>query len=75
MKDFITKNELMSRGKIGKREYLNSSETKDFMIGLDKRFNSYVEIPRIMQGKRQKLETLISVRTRYNTLPRKMTCK
>ncbi len=50
----------MSRGKIGKREYLNDSETKDFMVALDKRFHSYVEIPRIRQGKRQELETLIS---------------
>jgi hypothetical protein len=33
-KDFITKNEIMSRGKIGKREYLNDVETKDFMVAL-----------------------------------------
>lgn len=60
MKDFVTKSETMSRGKIGKREYLNDSETKDFMIALDKLFYSYVEIPRIRQGKRQEFETLIS---------------
>jgi CRISPR/Cas system-associated endonuclease Cas1 len=59
-KDFITKNEIMSRGKIGKREYLNDNETKDFMIGLDELFNSFVEISRIRHGKRQELETLIS---------------
>jgi CRISPR-associated protein Cas1 len=59
-KDFITKNELMSRGKVGKREYLNDVETKDFMVALDKLFASYVEIPRIRHGKRQELETLIS---------------
>jgi CRISPR/Cas system-associated endonuclease Cas1 len=59
-KDFITKNEVMSRGKIGKREYLNDAETKDFMIALDKLFAGYVEIPRIRHGKRQEFETLIS---------------
>jgi CRISPR-associated protein Cas1 len=59
-KDFITKNEVMSRGKIGKREYLNDIETKDFMIALDRLFNSFVEIPRIRHGKRQEFETLIS---------------
>jgi hypothetical protein len=55
-KDFITKNELMSTGKIGKREYLNDVKTKDFTIGLDKRFNSYVKIPRIRQGKDRNLK-------------------
>jgi len=59
-KDFITKSELMSRGKIGKREYLNDDETKSFMVALDSLFNSYVEIPRIRTGKRQEFETLIS---------------
>ncbi len=59
-KDFITTNEIMSRGKIGKREYLNDAETKDFMTALDKLFSSYVEIPRIRHGKRQEFETLIS---------------
>jgi len=50
----------MSRGKIGKREYLNDNETKKFMVALDKLFNSFVEIPRIRHGKRQEFETLIS---------------
>lgn len=59
-KDFVTKNEVMSRGKIGKREYLNDVETKDFMVGLDRLFSSFVEIPRIRHGKRQEFETLIS---------------
>jgi CRISPR-associated protein Cas1 len=59
-KDFITKNEIMSRDKIGKREYLNDAETKDFMTALDNLFNSFVEIPRIRHGKRQEFETLIS---------------
>lgn len=59
-RDFITKNEIMSRGKIGKREYLNDNETKDFMVALDKLFASYVEIPRIRVGKRQEFETLIN---------------
>jgi CRISPR/Cas system-associated endonuclease Cas1 len=59
-KDFSTRTEIMSRGKIGKREYLKDRETKTFMVALDKRFYSYVEIPRIRQGKRQEPETLIS---------------
>jgi len=29
----------MPRGKIGKREYLNDTETKDFMIALNKRIH------------------------------------
>jgi CRISPR-associated protein Cas1 len=59
-KDFIVKSEVMSRGKIGKREYLNDNETKEFMVALDKLFNSYVDIPRIRHGNRQELDTLIS---------------
>jgi hypothetical protein len=51
---------ILSRGKIGKREYLNDNETKEFMVKLDMLFNSYVEIPRIRVGKRQEFETLIS---------------
>lgn len=50
----------MSRGKIGKREYLNDNETKDFMLALDKLFNSMVNISRIRHGKRQEFETLIN---------------
>ena len=57
-KDFITKNKVISRGKVGKREYLNDVEAKDSMIALDKLFNSYVEIPRIRHGKRQEFETV-----------------
>jgi CRISP-associated protein Cas1 len=59
-KNFITKSEIMSRGKIGKREYLNDNETKEFMLALDKLFNSMVNISRIRHGKRQEFETLIN---------------
>jgi hypothetical protein len=59
-KDFITKNEVMLRGKVGKREYLNDAETKDFMVKLDKLFSGYVERPRIRHGKRQEFDTLTS---------------
>jgi CRISP-associated protein Cas1 len=59
-KDFITKTEIMSRGKIGKREYLDDIETRAFMVALDRLFYSFVEIPRIRRGQRQELETLIS---------------
>jgi|WetSurMetagenome_2_1015567.scaffolds.fasta_scaffold186527_2 CRISP-associated protein Cas1 len=59
-KDFITKSEIMSRGKIGKREYLNDDETKSFMLALDKLFTSMVNVSRIRHGKRQEFETLIN---------------
>jgi hypothetical protein len=54
----VSKN--LSKGKVGKREYLNDTETKELMVLLDKMFLSYVNIPRIRVGKRQELETLIT---------------
>ena len=59
-KDFVVKPEVMSRGKIGKREYLNDLDTRDLMNSLNKYFEMTVEIPRIRYGKRQTFETLIS---------------
>jgi len=59
-KDFIVKDEAMSRGKIGKRIFLNDDKTRAIMVMLDKLFNSQVNIPRIRTGKKQELDTLIS---------------
>ena len=59
-KDFVTKYEVLTRKKIGKREYLNDFDSKDFMKSLNRFFESNIEIPRMKVGKRQTLETLIS---------------
>ena len=50
----------LSRTKTGKREYLNDSKTSDLMKKLNSYFESKVEIPRIMRGERQEIETLIN---------------
>jgi len=50
----------MSTKKIGKREYLKDSKTRDFTSKLNDYFEILVEIPRIRVGKRQTIETLIN---------------
>jgi CRISPR-associated protein Cas1 len=60
IKDFVMKYDLLSRHKIGKREYLNDLDTKNLMSGLNSYFESMIEIPRMKVGKRQTFETLIS---------------
>jgi len=59
-RDFTVKSESLSRKKVGKREYLNDTETKGLMMALNQYFESMVEIPRIRVGKRQTIETLIN---------------
>ena len=59
-KDFITKEEPISRNKIGRREYLNDAKTKEMMAQLSEYFEKTVEIPRIRHGNRQTIETLIN---------------
>jgi len=54
------KTEDLSRGKKGKREYLNDSKTDDLMKELSQFFERRVEIPRIRVGQGQTLETLIN---------------
>jgi CRISPR/Cas system-associated endonuclease Cas1 len=56
----MTKNEAMTRKKVGKREYLNDLDSKKFMHGLNSLFQTEVEIPRIRHGKKQTFETLIN---------------
>lgn len=59
-KDFTIKTEILTRGKKGKREYLNKSKTDEFMRGLNQYFENFIDIPRIKIGKRQTIETLIN---------------
>jgi hypothetical protein len=54
------KYEILSRHKIGKREFLNDYDSKDLMTGLNKFFEAKIEIPRIRHGKKQTFETLIN---------------
>ena len=59
-RNFRFKSEKVSARKIGKREYLNDVETKDFTSKLKAYFETYVEVPRIKVGKKQRIETLIN---------------
>ena len=54
------KTEIIAGKKKGKREYLNSHQTKELMKKLNTFFESTVEIPRINVEKRQTIETLIN---------------
>jgi len=58
--DFVLKWAIVSSNRKAKREYLNDSLTKELTQRLDKYFKMTVEIPRIMRGDRQELETLIN---------------
>ena len=57
---FVTKTEAISRKKVGKREYLNDLDSKKVTHGLNRLFESEVDIPRIRHGKKQTIETLIN---------------
>jgi hypothetical protein len=59
-KDFITKTEVCSTNRLGKREYLGDSHTSVLLKDLNKCFQSKVEIPRIRMGSNQEIETLIN---------------
>jgi hypothetical protein len=54
------KYEILSRHKVGKREFLNDYDSKGLMSELNNYFETMVEIPRIKVGKRQTFETLIN---------------
>jgi CRISPR/Cas system-associated endonuclease Cas1 len=58
--DFTHKREKVSSRKIGKRQYLDDSESKKLMRRLNLYFEKKVEVPRIRVGERQTLETLIN---------------
>jgi CRISPR-associated endonuclease Cas1 len=62
-KDFTVKKENIGRKKIGKREYLNNKLTHKLVMALETFFETEVEIPRIRNGKKQTLKTLINEET------------
>lgn len=57
--DFIVKSEVLSRKRQGKREYLNSVQTRSLLKSLNRYFEFKVDVPRVRIGKRQTIETLI----------------
>ena len=57
---FIVKSEDFSTERKGKREYLNDSQTHDFVKALNLYFQSRIRIPRVRMGERQEIETLIN---------------
>jgi CRISPR-associated protein Cas1 len=59
-KDFVLKTEAYSKGKIGRRQYLNEPKNKDFVNRLNRYFETRVAIPRIRRGEHQEIETLIN---------------
>jgi CRISP-associated protein Cas1 len=59
-RDFITKTEISNKRRRGKREYLNDSETKEFLHELNSFFESMLKVKRIRQGEQQTIETLIN---------------
>jgi len=58
--DFMMKSEDFSTSKKGKREYLNDSQTRYLVEGLNRYFQRKVNIPRIRMGDRQEMETLVN---------------
>ena len=59
-KDFVVVTDFMMRLKMGKRIHLCEYETDSLAEGLNRLFESEVDIPRIRYGKKQTLDTLIS---------------
>jgi CRISPR/Cas system-associated endonuclease Cas1 len=59
-RDFVVKGERTTRKRWGKREYLNSSKTRELERGLNELFENWVKVPRIKHGSRQTLGTLIN---------------
>jgi len=59
-KDFISKDEGVSRNRKGKREYLKDSITRRMMRELNEFFMTRVEIPAMKHGTNQAIETLIN---------------
>ena len=57
---FKLKNDDFSNTRKGKRQYLNYKMQKEFTKRLNDFFLTKVEIPRIMRGERQEIETLIN---------------
>ncbi len=58
-RSFILKSEDFSSNRKGKRQYLNDRIQRDFFERISDHFETKVNVPRIMHGKRCELETLI----------------
>ena len=58
-KDFVVKTEELSGSKKSKREYLNDKMQTEFFKNLEAYFTTKVDVPRIMVGEKQEIETLI----------------
>jgi len=58
--DFMLKTEWYSTNRLGKRQVLNREKTKELMQSLNSFFEAKVEVPRIMHGNKQTIETLIN---------------
>jgi CRISPR/Cas system-associated endonuclease Cas1 len=54
------KSEDFSTKRKGKREYLNDSQTSDFVKALNQHMRSKVRMPRMRMGDQQEIETLIN---------------
>jgi hypothetical protein len=59
-KGFTVKSEDFSTKRKGKREYLNDSQTHDFVSALNQFFQSKIRMPRVRMGEQQEIETLIN---------------
>jgi CRISPR-associated protein Cas1 len=59
-KDIVVKTEKHVRNKVGKREYLNDTKTRDMRRAFYSYLEQTVDIPRIKHGKQQSIETLIA---------------
>lgn len=59
-KDFELKTEKFSKGRKGKRKYLEHKKQNIFFEKLDAYFKSKVKVPRIRVGRNQEIETLIT---------------
>ena len=58
--DFGMKKENLGRKKLGKREYLSNTKTRDLTKKLNLFFEKIVEVPRLKIGKKQTIYTLIN---------------
>jgi hypothetical protein len=59
-KDFVVKSEKYARKKVGKREYLGDSKTRELRRAFYSYLEQKVDFPRMKHGNRQSIETLIS---------------
>lgn len=58
--DFVLVTDFVMRTRVGKRVHLCEYETNELAECLNSLFDRVVEIPRIMHGQRQTLDTMIS---------------